>query len=51
MSWASNTVNMRVDVQCKTPENERSLRKLMNVSDMQVTGDAQFPFRQLTAKS
>ena len=27
LSWTSDTVNMRVDVQCRTPENESSLRK------------------------
>ena len=37
LGWSSDTVNVHVDIQCKTPEMKDHKEKFMDVSDVQVS--------------
>ena len=37
LGWISGTVNVPIDVQCKTPKKKAHSEKSMNVSDVQVS--------------
>ena len=51
LGWTSGTVNVPVDVLCKTPETKAHSEKSMNVCDVQVSGEDGYLSRNLTIRA
>ena len=51
VGWTSGTVNVPIDVQCKTLETKAHSEKSMNVSDVQVSDEDGYLSRTMTIRA